>query len=293
MKRLIILSLSLLLLMILIPGCITIQPLAVQPSVIGTFNSNPSSINPGGTSNLTWNVTGANTVSIDQGIGLVSATGTRVISPASSTVYTISAANFAGTVTSSTVTTVLSPGIAMGIIPGESGSLIKSGQDYARSHAVCVGDTGGSLASRAFLSFDITSIPANALIDEVNLNLGGYTSTGNPTYTDPVNGPQYGNFGALKIERYQYGKYENLDTYAYNRPGELVASGQITNYPLSTWNLAIQDSASGAASVQGLIIAGQPRFQLRAEFFTSTNWNSVRDMLCFDQAKLTVKYHLP
>src|SRR4030042_928619 len=104
MKRLVFLSLSLLLLVILIPGCFTFQtpppvtiPPAGTPSVIGIFSSNPPTINAGGTSTLLWNVTGANSVSIDQGIGLVDAAGTRVVSPTKSTVYTMSATNSAGT----------------------------------------------------------------------------------------------------------------------------------------------------------------------------------------------------
>jgi hypothetical protein len=106
LKRLVFLSLSLLTLLILIPGCITIQLPAGQPPVIGTFSSSPSAINPGGTSNLVWNVTGANSVSIDNGIGQVNAAGTMLVSPATSTVYTISATNFTGTVTKTSVTTV-------------------------------------------------------------------------------------------------------------------------------------------------------------------------------------------
>ena len=314
MKRFLFLPLLLLLILIVIPGCITVQtqtsekiPVVGTPPVVIVFSSNPSTITPGGTPTLLWSVIGANSVSIDQGIGTVDAAGARVISPAKSTVYTLIATNSKGTITKTAVTTVNSVSllqqsplssiqennIVVGVISGESGSIIKSGQDYTKSHAVCVGDTGGSMASRAFLSFDISSIPGNAVIDEISLNLGGYTTTGNPTYTDPVNGPQYGNFGALKIERCQYGTYEDLNTNAYNKPGELVASGEITSYPLSTWNLAIMDPASGTSSVQGLVTAGQAKFQLRAQFFTSTNWDSVRDMLCFDQAKLTVKYHLP
>ena len=110
MKRFIFLSLSLLLLLILIPGCFTFQ---TAPSAVGErlrllelFSSNPSTINPGGTSTLLWTVTGANSVSIDQGIGPVEVVGTRVVSPTASTVYTISATNSAGTVTRSAVTTV-------------------------------------------------------------------------------------------------------------------------------------------------------------------------------------------
>jgi hypothetical protein len=113
LKKLIFLSLSLLLLLVFIPGCFTISAppvTAVPPAgilpVIGVFNNNPTTINSGGTSTLLWNVTGANSVSIDQGIGLVDVAGTRVVSPDKSTVYTISATNSSGTVTSTTTASV-------------------------------------------------------------------------------------------------------------------------------------------------------------------------------------------
>jgi hypothetical protein len=112
LKRFVFLFLSLLVL-ILIIGCITVLPPVSniippipQPSVIREFSSNPSAINSGGTSTLLWNVTGANSVNIDQGIGPVDIAGTRIVSPTISTVYTISATNAAGTVTRSSLTTV-------------------------------------------------------------------------------------------------------------------------------------------------------------------------------------------
>jgi len=112
MKRLGFLFLSLLL-VALIPGCFTIPvqapntvPPVRTPPVIVAFNNTPSTVNPGGTSTLLWNVTGADSLSIDQGIGQVEVAGIRVVSPASSTVYTISATNSAGTVTRSTTTMV-------------------------------------------------------------------------------------------------------------------------------------------------------------------------------------------
>ena len=115
MKRFIFLTLSLVLLLTIIPGCVTVQtpmpnpiPPAETPSVIGFFSSNPTAINPGGTTTLSWNVTGANSVSIDHGVGQVAAAGTTVVSPAASTVYTISATNTSGTVTRSATTTVYS-----------------------------------------------------------------------------------------------------------------------------------------------------------------------------------------
>jgi len=77
------------------------------------FSNNPSTVNAGGTQTLLWNVTGANSVSIDNGIGQVAIAGTRQITPASSTVYTISATNSSGTVTRSAVATVNSAPLPM------------------------------------------------------------------------------------------------------------------------------------------------------------------------------------
>ena len=119
MKRFAFLSLSLLLL-ILIPGCFTFQtpPSGLTPPpVIVAFSSNPSAINSGSPSILFWNVTGATSVSIDQGIGQVDVAGARVVSPTTSTVYTISATNSAGTITRSAVTTVNSAPLSPAPMP--------------------------------------------------------------------------------------------------------------------------------------------------------------------------------
>jgi hypothetical protein len=105
LKKFIFLSLSVVLLLVLITGCVAVQapPVTVNPPVIGSFTSTN---NPSGTSTLSWSVNGANTVSIDNGIGQVDMSGSKEISPISYTVYTMSATNSAGTVTSSAVTTV-------------------------------------------------------------------------------------------------------------------------------------------------------------------------------------------
>jgi len=115
LKKIVFISLSLLVLLILIPGCITFQtspPTTTPPAgtapVILEFSNNPSTINAGDRSTLMWNVTGANSVSIDQGIGQVAVAGTRVVSPAKSTVYTISATNSIGTVIRSSAIIIVS-----------------------------------------------------------------------------------------------------------------------------------------------------------------------------------------
>jgi hypothetical protein len=73
-----------------------------QLPIINSFNASPASISAGESSNLSWTVTGATTISIDQGIGNVALTGTRAVAPAATTVYTLTASSTAGSVTVTT-----------------------------------------------------------------------------------------------------------------------------------------------------------------------------------------------
>ena len=58
----------------------------------------------------------------------------------------------------------------LNLVQAESGSLIKSSASYSRSSAVCAGDNTANFASRAFLSFDLTSLPPTAKITEAVLD---------------------------------------------------------------------------------------------------------------------------
>ena len=68
---------------------------APTPPVINSFNATPSGITAGSSSTLSWNVNNATTVTIDNGVGSVGLTGTRVVTPAADTTYTLTAANVA------------------------------------------------------------------------------------------------------------------------------------------------------------------------------------------------------
>lgn len=78
------------------------------PPVIYAFQATPPAITAGGTSTLSWSVTGAATLAIDQGIGPVTGLATWSVSPAGTTTYTLTAANAGGSV-SSPVTVTVSP----------------------------------------------------------------------------------------------------------------------------------------------------------------------------------------
>jgi hypothetical protein len=105
-------------------GCITLQtaPSAQQPTTsppsqpttqqpatlpeIVAFSATPAAITSGGSSTLLWNVTGATSVSIDHGVGNVPVAGTMSVSPYTTTTYTLTASNAAGSVPRQVVVTV-------------------------------------------------------------------------------------------------------------------------------------------------------------------------------------------
>ncbi|HEV7485820.1 MAG TPA: hypothetical protein VGQ65_09060 [Thermoanaerobaculia bacterium] len=82
--------------------------IVVPPTI--TFTATPSVISAGGSSTLSWTVTGVDVVTIDQGIGTVFAVGTRTVSPTqATTVYRLTATNAAGTATATATVTVGTP----------------------------------------------------------------------------------------------------------------------------------------------------------------------------------------
>jgi len=76
---------------------------------ITEFVAEPSSIERGQSSTLRWNVTDANNISIDNGIGTVQASGNRRVFPGASTTYTLTASGPGGTKTATATVNVTEP----------------------------------------------------------------------------------------------------------------------------------------------------------------------------------------
>ena len=74
---------------------------------IDSFTATPASIKLNESSTLSWAVTNATTVSIDQWIGTVAATGTQAVTPLVTTTYTLTATNADGTTTGTAEVTIL------------------------------------------------------------------------------------------------------------------------------------------------------------------------------------------
>jgi len=87
----------------LITGCMGTSP-AVP--IINSFSALPSIITVGESSTLSWSVTDATSVSIDQSVGSVSLISTTTVNPTTTTTYTLTATNATGSVTATTTVTV-------------------------------------------------------------------------------------------------------------------------------------------------------------------------------------------
>jgi len=61
--------------------------------MINSFTANPTKILYGGSSTLSWSVSNATSVEIDQGIGPVPSSGSKEINPEETTTYTLTAKN--------------------------------------------------------------------------------------------------------------------------------------------------------------------------------------------------------
>jgi hypothetical protein len=158
----------LLLSVLFVAGCYPGGPITItgQQPVISSFNASPSSISAGQSSTLDWNVSGATTVSIDQGIGNVALTGTRSIAPSATTVYTLTASSSAGSVTATTQVIV-------------SGTPVSTGLPVINSFVASPSSI--SLGGSAGLSWNVS----NATSASINQGVGNVGSTGS-TVVSPL-----------------------------------------------------------------------------------------------------------
>lgn len=84
---------------------------------INTFKVSQSSISAGETATLAWNVSGAQKVSIEPGIGNVALEGSRAVSPTTTTTYTLTATAENGKINIATVQITVAEGTASATTP--------------------------------------------------------------------------------------------------------------------------------------------------------------------------------
>jgi len=147
-----------------------------------------------------------------------------------------------------------------------------------------VGDTASNKATRAFLSFDISSIPPGSYIVSAELDLNNITQ---------VHEPDFDSLGHFEIYFYEYGNFIDLDSSDFDAPGILVKGGRISNYPLDPWYVDVTQSWDGVNAepyFQDLVDAGKDRCQFKLQFSKLTDMDSSTDIFGLENANLQVVY---
>ena len=126
---------------------------AGAPRPTATLSAAPATITLGGSSTLSWTTSGATSVSIDQGIGTMAATGAQLVAPTATTTYTLTATNSAGATTSTAVVTVQAAPPAntppiVGLTAPTGGSVVTVATPVALR--ATASDPGGSVARVEF-----------------------------------------------------------------------------------------------------------------------------------------------
>ena len=132
-----------LVILVLLSGC---SGIVVELPNIVSFSATSTTITAGESVTLIWQVSGADIVSIDQGIGEVYSISSISVNPTDTTTYTLTAANTAGSVTATTTVTVSSVvtvtyngnGHTAGTVPVDPASPYESG-----ATVTVLGNTGG------------------------------------------------------------------------------------------------------------------------------------------------------
>ncbi len=181
-KQILIVGIVIILLVTGLSGCNEQTQETSNPMIITNFNVTPPIILSDEVANLTWDVTGATTVSIDLGIGDVGLTGYRIIIPTQSTeVYTLTY-----TLTATNATTSLTATTQISVIPAP-GAVNSQDKNLPIIHSFTVTPTLIEIGETANLTWDVTgatTVSINNGIGNVALS-GSYTiiPTETKTYT--------------------------------------------------------------------------------------------------------------
>ena len=253
---------------------VIVIPKEVGQPVVTSFSANPGKIAPHGSSTLSWNVTGAATVSIAPDIGNVALSGNRVVLPSTTTTYTLTATNVVGTVRATAQVVIfesLPDKVELYSIAAEDGQVRRDG--YVGQEPD-VGDTQSGTAIQGFVSFDISMIPRDATITSATLDL-----TAAAIYGDPFN-----KLSMLLVYDCQYKTLSASDFVIGPVLGAIYTIPVPPSAPITSYVLV--------NAIQSRVDAGSSRFQLRFQFEKPNFYNNKADYVGLGEGrtKLTIEY---
>lgn len=166
----------------------------------------------------------------------------------------------------STTSVTLAPAVS------ESGSVRSDG---LISSDINIGNSVDNFAVQAFISYDISSIPSNAIITQVQDNFKTNTITGDP----------FGHLGVLNGYKMDY----KLPLVA----GDYVAgfpNGNVIDWGSESILGVIETQTALKAALQSKV--GSARFKLRLQF-AGTNHDGIADFVTFTKPSLIITYTTP
>ena len=144
--------------------------------VISSFAATPSVIAAGASSTLSWSVSGATSLNIDQSIGSVSGTSITV-SPTTATTYTLTATNSAGSTTKTASVSMVAGAPANLVITSGNNQSGSVGQALSNPYVVTVTDASGHAVSSVQVTFTIVSGGGTLSVGQTITNAQGQASS--------------------------------------------------------------------------------------------------------------------
>jgi hypothetical protein len=143
------------------------------PLPTATLSVSPTSLTTGQSATLTWTTSGAVSLSIDQGIGTVAASGSQIVSPAGTTTYTLTATNVSGSTIKTATLAVNPPGGTITTQVNSSGDDVNevNGILTTNASALWLGNAGSTTTSYTGLRFANLAIPVGSTIGSASLQV--------------------------------------------------------------------------------------------------------------------------
>ncbi|MFW6056819.1 MAG: hypothetical protein ACOC9B_05885 [Chloroflexota bacterium] len=254
-------------------GSVTV--VASEPPAV-SFEASPATISKGESSTLSWDASNAESVSINQGIGTVESSDSMEVTPDTTTTYELTATSGSSVATATVDVTVEEAAHSVTLSPDSEMSGYVRSSGSTNTIDIFVGDDEANRGFQGFLTFNIASIPDDATLTRVVLDLSGYEVE----YGAPL--PDLGCLGAYEDE--------------YNKLHGQFYTGDLPE-PIAEWCSSGELDAAGDSAGLGDALqqkVGDNRFQLRLQFTGGeTDGDSARDLLQWprdQQPTLTVEF---